>query len=121
MNKYNIGDVITGKVTGIEKYGIFLSLPDGSSGLIHISEISNQFVRNVSDYASMGDFLEAKVIGFDDNNHYKLSFKSLQQNKIAKKREKIVETSKGFSTLNSMLNQWIDEQKKIIFKKNKKN
>lgn len=121
MNKYNIGDVITGKVTGIEKYGIFLSLPDGSSGLIHISEISNQFVRNVSDYASMGDSLEAKVIGFDDNNHYKLSFKSLQQNKIAKKREKIVETSKGFSTLNSMLNQWIDEQKKLNFKKNKKN
>ena len=71
MNKYNIGDVITGKVTGIEKYGIFLSLPDGSSGLIHISEISNQFVRNVSDYVVMGETIKARVIGYDENNHYK--------------------------------------------------
>ena len=68
MIKYNIGDIISGKVTGIEKYGIFLSLADGSSGLIHISEISDQFVRNVSDYVVMGETIKARVIGYDEND-----------------------------------------------------
>ena len=44
---YKIGDIVKGKVTGIENYGIFLLMEDGYTGLIHISEISEKFVRNV--------------------------------------------------------------------------
>lgn len=110
MIKYNIGDVISGKVTGIEKYGIFLSLADGSSGLIHISEISDQFVRNVSDYVVMGETIKARVIGFDENGHYRLSIKNFEYKRNCKNRRKIIETSSGFSTLGRMLKVWIEEK-----------
>lgn len=112
MIKYNIGDIISGKVTGIEKYGIFLSLADGSSGLIHISEISDQFVRNVSDYVVMGETIKARVIGYDENNHYKLSIKNFEYKKNCRNYRKIVETSSGFSTLGHMLKIWIEEKNK---------
>ena len=46
MNQYKKGEIVTGCVTGIEKYGIFVSLDDYYSGLIHISEISSFFVKN---------------------------------------------------------------------------
>ena len=46
MNQYKKGEIVTGCVTGIEKYGIFVSLDDYYSGLIHISEISDFFVKN---------------------------------------------------------------------------
>ena len=45
MLKYDKGKIVTGQVTGIEKYGIFVSLDEFYSGLIHISEISDGFVR----------------------------------------------------------------------------
>ena len=50
MSKYEIGQIVTCCVTGIEKYGIFVNLEEYYSGLIHISEISSQFVRNINDY-----------------------------------------------------------------------
>ena len=49
MDKIKIGDIVFGKVTGIEKYGIFLSLDDNINGLIHISDISNSFIKNIND------------------------------------------------------------------------
>ena len=69
MDKIKIGDVVFGKVTGIEKYGIFLSLDDNINGLIHISEISNSFVKNVEDYASIGETIKAKVIATSTKDH----------------------------------------------------
>ena len=53
MYNYKKGDMVKGKVTGIEKYGIFVSINDGVTGLIHISEISDAFVKNVFDYVEM--------------------------------------------------------------------
>jgi len=47
MKKYNVGDVVEGKVTGVENYGIFLLINDEITGLIHISELSDSFVRDV--------------------------------------------------------------------------
>ena len=58
-NKYAIGKIVTGKVTGIEKYGIFVNLDDYYSGLVHISEISDSFVRNIDDYVNIGEYIKA--------------------------------------------------------------
>ena len=52
MDKYSIGEVVTVVVTGIAPYGIFVQMPDGSQGLIHISEISDGFVKNCANYAN---------------------------------------------------------------------
>ena len=65
---YKIGDIVKGKVTGIENYGIFLLLEDGYTGLIHISEISEKFVRNVFDYVQLEEVISSRVIDVDDSN-----------------------------------------------------
>lgn len=116
MKTYNIGDYVYGTVTGIEKYGIFVVFDDNSSGLVHISEISDGFVRNVSDCATIGEKLMVKIIGRDTNNHYKLSIKELS-NKNRNGYEKIRETESGFTNLSLSLDSWIEESLNEIEKK----
>ncbi|MCL2311900.1 MAG: S1 RNA-binding domain-containing protein, partial [Firmicutes bacterium] len=50
---YNIGEIIEGKVSGIAKFGVFIDLPDGTRGLVHISEISNNYVKEISDHIKL--------------------------------------------------------------------
>ena len=110
MDGYKIGDIVSGKVTGVEDYGIFLSFDDNVVGLIHISEISDAFVRKVSDYAEVGEMLEAKIIDIDkDSKKLKLSIKDLPYRKNSQ-HHKIVETGNGFSGLEDILDVWISEK-----------
>ena len=110
MNKYKVGDIVTGCITGIEKYGFFVNIDNEYSGLIHISEISNNYVRNINDYARIGEIIQAKVIEVPRHNHIKLSIKDIDYRISKRKIRKIEETSKAFSTLTIMLNQWIEEK-----------
>ena len=106
---YKIGDIVSGKVTGIEDYGIFLLVDDKTVGLIHISEISDYFVKDVNDYAKLDDEIKAEIIEIDEEkNQLKLSIKSL--NKANKHNGKIVETESGFSTLKEKLDEWIKQK-----------
>lgn len=110
MDKIKIGDIVFGKVTGIEKYGIFLSLDDNINGLIHISEISNSFVKNVEDYAKIGETIKAKVIAIDHNyEKLKLSIKDIDYRSSKKFSGKIKETGGGFSILADNLDKWISD------------
>lgn len=70
-----VGSVLEGKVTGITKFGAFVSLPGGRSGLVHISEIAYSFVSNVSDHLSEGQTVKVKVISIDENHRINLSIK----------------------------------------------
>ena len=116
MATFHEGDIITGKVTGIEDYGIFLSFGENNSGLIHISEISDSFVKNISDYANVNDMLTAKIISVEEDGHYKLSLKELDHSKKDDSHQ-ISETKHGFQTLENMLPEWIDEAYTEIEKK----
>ena len=49
-----VGSVLEGKVTGITKFGAFVSLPDGKSGMVHISEVANSYVNDIKDFLSDG-------------------------------------------------------------------
>lgn len=114
-NKYKVGKIVTGCVTGIEKYGIFVSLDEYYSGLIHISEISDSFVRNIGDYVSIGETIKVKIIEANDNDfHVKLSIKNIDYRLNKKKRTKIVETKHGFSTLQQMMKVWIKQKNESI-------
>ncbi len=62
MGKYNKNDVVLGLVTGIENYGIFVSLDEYYSGLIHISEISDDYVRNINNYVNIGETIKVKIL-----------------------------------------------------------
>ena len=107
MNNYSKGMLVKVQVTGIEKYGIFVSVDDTYSGLIHISEISDGFVKNVSDYVSIGETIFAKVIDIDEeNNKLKLSIKNTEY-KVKKKFPKIIQTKLGFQPLKEKLVEWI--------------
>ena len=111
MSKYEKGKIVTGCVTGIEKYGIFVGLDEFYSGLIHISEISSGFVKNINDYVNIGETIKVKVVDSDDESyHVKLSIKDIDYRLNHRNRQKIVETEKGFSILEEHLGQWIDEK-----------
>ena len=116
MADIKVNDIVTGIVTGIETYGIFINVDD-YSGLIHISEISENFVRNVNDFAIIGDKIKAKVLEVDDENHQlKLSIKSLGTFRKKDNRAKIIETTQGFSSIESHLEGWINNKMEEINK-----
>ena len=102
---------------GIEDYGIFLSLNDHVVGLIHISEISESFVRNISDYVDLGETINAIVIGDDGNSHLKLSIKNFDYRIHKKEQHLIKETPSGFTNLSTALYDWIDSKVVEINKK----
>ena len=103
-----VGAVLDGKVTGIMKFGAFVSLPGGKSGLVHISEVSYSFVNDVNDYAKIGDRLLVKVIEINsDGNHFKLSIRGVKDSEHKFKKSKIKETQFGFTNLKKNLDKWI--------------
>lgn len=70
-----IGSILEGKVTGIMNFGAFVSLPGGKSGLVHISEIANSFVKDVHEYLQVGQTVRVKVIDINDQGKINLSIK----------------------------------------------
>ncbi len=113
--RVKIGDIIDVTITGVQPYGAFASLPDHTSGLIHISEISDRFVRSVENFVHVGDIIRVKVIDIDEYTHQaKLSLKAVHTIKRKHKRgfknqrEKIQETPLGFSSLQDKLPEWIE-------------
>lgn len=109
MLKYDKGKIVTGQVTGIEKYGIFVSLDEFYSGLIHISEISDGFVKNINDFVNIGETIKAKVVETDeDNYHVKLSIKNMRYKIKRRNFIPLKETKKGFMPLEENLPTWID-------------
>ena len=110
--KYEDGEIVKGCVTGIENYGIFVSFDEYYSGLIHISEISNNFVRNINDYVNIGETIKTKILEVDHESfQMKLSIKDINYRTNSKKRTKIKETGTGFALLKENLELWIKEKK----------
>ncbi|MGI5963354.1 MAG: S1 RNA-binding domain-containing protein [Lawsonibacter sp.] len=75
--EFGVGSILDGKVTGITKFGAFVALPDGKSGLVHISEIAYSYVNEVSDHLHEGQEVKVKVIGIDQSNRINLSIKQV--------------------------------------------
>jgi len=112
MTKYKVGSTVTGNITGIEKYGAFVSLDDYYSGLIHISEISEGFVKDINDYVNLGETISAKIIEVDDEScHVKLSIKNIKSKPNRRKRN-IEEVASGFGILKENLDEWVEKTKK---------
>ena len=108
MENYVVGSIVKGEVTGIEPYGIFVKV-DEYVGLIHISEIANKYISNITSYVNVGDKIYTKVIDVDDENKkLKLSIKGLNYKESYSNR-KVNESVRGFSPLQENLDKWIDE------------
>lgn len=72
-----IGAIVEGEVTGITNFGAFVQLPEGKVGLIHISEVSNVYVKDVHDFLKEHDKVKVKVLAIDERGKIGLSIKQL--------------------------------------------
>ncbi|MGG3563334.1 S1 domain-containing RNA-binding protein [Neobacillus rhizosphaerae] len=61
-----VGSKVQGKVTGITNFGAFVELPGGTTGLVHISEVAESYVKDINDHLKVGDMVEVKVISEKD-------------------------------------------------------
>lgn len=111
---YMVGDIVEGYITGIKPYGAFVYLDSAHKGLIHISEISDYYVKDVHSYVKLNDRVKVKVLDVaEDGSHLKLSFKAIASNKTRfRKKRKHVNVPVmeiGFASLEECLDRWIDE------------
>lgn len=110
MSEYKTGSIIKGQVTGIEKYGIFISVDPWYDGLIHISEISDGFVKDVNDYVTIGETIYCQILEVDEENlQLKLSIKNINY-KTINNNNNIKESKNGFLPLKNNLQNWIDSK-----------
>ena len=86
-----VGAVYTGKVARIVDFGAFVNILPGKDGLVHISQIANERVENVSDHLSEGDEVRVKVLDVDQRGRIKLSIKELLEDEVVIEEEVVVE------------------------------
>ena len=92
------GKIVTGKVTGISPFGAFVSLGEGKTGLVHISEVALTYVKNVSDFLKENDEVKVKIISIDEGGKVSLSIKQAlleERKKNAPEKPQRVEHSNG--------------------------
>lgn len=70
-----VGSKLQGKVTGITNFGAFVELPEGLTGLVHISEVADNYVKDINDHLKIGDQVEVKVINVEKDGKIGLSIK----------------------------------------------
>ena len=90
------GTIIEGKVTGVTQFGAFISFDDGKTGLVHISEIAPEYVKNIRDHVKENDVVKAKILSIDDAGKISLSIKQaiFEDRAKAKKAPKKPQTPK---------------------------
>lgn len=116
---YEIGALVVGKVTSVKPYALFLAFEDGSQGLLHISEISNSYIRDIDKFGSIGDDMCVKVISVDPTNGFlRVSLKQVPEEQTYNTHDnatrKIPVVKDGdFTPLEKKLPEW----KEITLKK----
>lgn len=123
-DKFQAGQVLEGKVTGIQAYGAFVALDDETQGLVHISEITHGYVQDVNEHLKVGDTVNVKVLNVDkDKNKVSLSIRATQeapakpkkQGSASKQQQQFQQQqgdgSAGFNSLKDKLQDWIDQSK----------
>jgi S1 RNA binding domain protein len=70
-----VGSIVEGTVTGITHFGAFVLLPSGETGLVHISEIADTYVKDIRDYLKENDKVKVKILSFDGKSKIGLSIK----------------------------------------------
>ena len=96
-----IGQIVEGKVTNITNFGAFLKLQDGQDGLIHISEIADEFVNDISKFVNINDEVKVKVLSRNAKGKLELSLKQITKEEQDKKpiRLKAKEQNNGFEEI----------------------
>lgn len=110
VKDYKEGIIVSGIVTGIENYGIFVKLDKENSGLIHISEIGNHYIKDLHKYVTINELIRVKIIGKSSDNTFKLSIKNVDYRITKRQGSKIKETDSGFKNLALHLDYWVRKE-----------
>lgn len=128
--KIEVGSVVTGKVTGIQPYGAFVAIEENTQGLVHISEVTHGFVKDINEHLKVGDEVSVKVLSIDEAaGKIGLSIRATQEApaqteapKAAAKKPrkrpaaavtfKQEESPQGFNTLKDKLQEWIEQSER---------
>lgn len=94
--KPEIGQIYEGKITSITNFGAFVSLPDGPDGMVHISEVSDRFVKDIHDVCNVGDTVKVKVISIAENGKIALSIKQAADKPQRPQKDGADRQDKGF-------------------------
>ncbi|AIF44010.1 S1 domain-containing post-transcriptional regulator GSP13 [Virgibacillus sp. SK37] len=125
-SKFETGQILEGKVTGIQPYGAFVALDEETQGLVHISEVTHGFVKDINEHLSIGDEVKVKVLNVDEEkNKVSLSIRATEEapaKPVNPKKTQSVKTQQesetaGFNTLKDKLEEWIEQSKNDSFKK----
>ncbi|KGP72055.1 S1 domain-containing post-transcriptional regulator GSP13 [Pontibacillus yanchengensis] len=127
MAKFEEGQVIDGKVTGIQPYGAFVALDEEVQGLVHISEVTHGYVKDINEHLTVGDEVKVKILNIDEQKgKYSLSIRATQdapQQQPKQRKQKPQQQQQnhqvqsqddapaGFNTLKDKLDEWIDQSK----------
>ena len=71
----NVGEIIEGKIIGITKFGVFVEIGDGVTGMVHISEVARTYVNEIRDFVKEGDKVRVKVLAINEDSKISLSIK----------------------------------------------
>ena len=80
-----VGQIIEGKVSGITGFGAFVDLPDGVTGLVHISEVARNYVKDINEHLKVGQEVKVKVLTLDEKGKISLSIKQAQERTFQKR------------------------------------
>ena len=79
-----VGGILTGKVSGLAPFGAFIDLGEKTTGLVHISEVSSEYIEDLSKHLTVGQEVKVKVLSLDDKGKISLSIKKAQEPRSAK-------------------------------------
>ena len=122
MSKIKVGDIVECVVTGVQSYGAFVLIDNSINGLIHISEISKGYVRNIEDFVKVGETVYVKILELDDEDlRAKVSLKEIREvnkreryTKIPRSRHKINLKKYSCGVLFERLNSQIEETYNLL-------
>ncbi len=118
MANYKVGDTVSGNITGITDYGVFVKLDDGYTGMIHISEISDRYISSLEKMYVLEETIESKILEIDEEKK-QIKLSSKEFNTKSKGKKKLKEEGRGFEPLKENLDKWVKDKLEDLEKKSK--
>jgi S1 RNA binding domain protein len=81
-----VGSIVEGVVTGITNFGAFVQLPSGETGLVHISEVADSYVKDINDFLKKSEPVKVKVLSVDGDGKVGLSIRQAVSNNASSRR-----------------------------------
>ena len=111
---HEVGELLIGKVINVKPYALFLEFEDGVQGLLHISEISDAFIRDIERFGTKGDELRVKVLSVDETNGFlRVSLKRVEEQDFYSTHKNLKRNvpefdESDFKALEEKLPEWIE-------------